>query len=169
MNEALEHMRTAYMFAATSPDVSTQNGAKLVSWNGQIAYGHNSIPGRILPSEERLASKDRYDWIVHAEHASILNSASQGIPTFGATMYVPWFACIKCAVSIIQSDIALVVGHTDYVAYAAGVNPKWNQSVEEGIDALWEAGVAIDWIEGPIPYAPPVLVGGTIFNPSLEI
>jgi len=160
-------MRAAYLQAATSPDVSTQNGAVLVAWDGSVVFGCNSLPMGVSPTEARLQGSAKYDWTVHAEHAVLLHAASQGVSTFGATVYAPWFACVRCAVSMIHSGVTRVVGHASYHHAAASLNSKWNDSIEMGIDALQEAGVVTEWLEGPIEYAPPVLVAGRLFDPCL--
>jgi dCMP deaminase len=163
----LTYMRAAYFQAVNSPDVSTQNGAVLVSWDGSLVFGYNSPPLGINHSYDRLTGESKYDWIVHAEHSVILHSASQGISTFGATLYAPWIACIRCAVSLIQAGISRVVGHRAYADFASAVNSKWDSSVEEGIAALEEGGVSVQWVEGRILGAPPLMVGGRLFDPSL--
>ena len=165
--EEITYLRAAYFQATNSPDVSTQNGSVLVAWDGSLIFGYNSPPLGIDHTFDRLTGGDKYDWIVHAEHSAILHAASQGVSTFGATLYVPWFACIRCAVSIIQAGISRVVGHSLYHHFASNINPKWNASIEDGVAALEEANVSVEWIESPVDAVPPILVGGAFFDPSV--
>lgn len=166
-SEEVAYMRAAYFQATNSPDVSTQNGAVLVAWDGSLVFGYNSPPLGIDHTAERLTGDDKYDWIVHAEHSVILHAASQGVSTFGATLYTPWFSCIRCAVSMVQAGVSRVVGHALYHEFASHINPKWNKSIEDGWTALQEAGVVMEWITSPVACASGVLVGGSLFDPSL--
>ncbi|KKS96251.1 MAG: Deoxycytidylate deaminase [Microgenomates group bacterium GW2011_GWC1_43_13] len=80
-----EYLRQAYEFAAkNSTDRSTQNGAILVDGSGRVvAWGTNCFPKGVVESPERLERPAKYLYVVHAEHASILYAARNGVKTEG--------------------------------------------------------------------------------------
>lgn len=83
-----------------------------------------------LREQYRVASGHRHEVCrgLHAEQYVIAKAARQGIPTFGAEMYVTTKPCSVCAKLIVQSGFARVVymedssdPFTDDVLESAGV------------------------------------------------
>lgn len=138
----------AYYEAKKSPDPSTQLGAVLVDRNGQIiSRSWNQFPRGCKLTNERLVRPLKYQFIVHAEHSTILKAARVGYATGGCTLYCPWFACMDCAKAIVTSGIAKVVGHKQMFDR---VPNRWNESIEVGNMILDEAGVIREYYDGLI-------------------
>jgi dCMP deaminase len=164
MGHVEEHyLALAYETAVFSTDPDTKNAAVIVSEKGERIGGWNRIPQGLLCTSDRLQRPEKYDWVLHAEHTAILNAARLGVYTYKAVMYCPWFACDKCALSIVQSGIKRVVGHSYYYAAA---NPLWDPLIDKGVKILEEGGVAMEWVESPIRGAPKIWVAGKAFDPS---
>jgi len=155
----------AYHAARLSPDPRTQNGSYLLtevdgSYRGTI--GHNfGVRGQAV----NWTSTDKYDLIHHAEEAAINGAAVHGIPTWGATLYVPWYCCVRCARVIIGAKIHRVVGHRDLLRFSAHNNPNWIAETARGLEMLANAKVICDWIDGPIK-AQPIRHGAQLWNPE---
>jgi dCMP deaminase len=147
-----QYLLMAYQEATKSPDPSTQNGAVVVSAGaaGTTVADHNRFPEKVELTRERLERPLKYEFIEHAERNVIYKCARLGIPTHGATMYVPWFACSDCARAIIQAGIAHVVGHQ---RMADETPDRWRDSIGTAMTMLEEAGVRItmihDVLDGP--------------------
>ena len=138
-----EYLRQAYEFAAkNSTDRSTQNGAILVDGSGRVvAWGTNCFPKGVVESPERLERPAKYLYVVHAEHASILYAARNGVKTEGLTMYGSWVACNDCAKSIIDSGIIKVIGHKKTFDSSPD---HWKEPIEIARQMFMEAGVTYE-------------------------
>jgi dCMP deaminase len=163
-----DFMWGAYKAARSSPDVSTQNGALLLARTGEVVFGWNTLPPQLHDGNGRLEGDNKYDWTIHAETAVILRAAAIGVATERATMFVPWYCCVRCAVSIIHAGVTRVVGHWPYREVANRRNPKWAHTTLEGVEALREAGVKTDWIFSRLD-APAVKVAGELFDPAVAV
>lgn len=156
----------SYHAARLSPDPRTQVGAYLLnevdgSYRGSI--GHNFGVRGVVIDWDDPHSKDHY--VHHAEESAIHGAAVHGIKTWGATLYCPWSACLRCARTIVGSKVQRIVGHRDLMRFSAGVNPKWTATIAESLELLANAGVLCDWIEGPVK-ARPILHAGYMWDPS---
>jgi len=142
----LTYLRMAYAVALTSKDESTKNGAVLLSENGHIlTCGFNDIPSAIEDTPERRTERPlKYEVIHHAEDSAIFIAARQGCRVEGSTLYVPWYACNKCAVAIITAGVDRIVGHKDIY----GLNPRWDLTL--AFQMFHEAGVQCDMISGKL-------------------
>jgi len=155
----------AYHAARLSVDPRTQVGAYLLnsidgSYRGAI--GHNfGVRGAAVNWGD---TGDKADYVHHAEEAAIHGAAVHGIKTWGATLYCPWSACLRCARAIIGAKISRVVAHRDLLRFSAEVNPSWTPSIASSLELLTRAGVVCDFVEGPIN-ARPILHGGYSWNP----
>jgi dCMP deaminase len=153
-----------------SDDPHTQNGAVLVPKGDPRypIYGANRLPRGIKIPKEEIASwpkEVKYAWMVHAEQSVIDLAALRGVQVMGATLYCPWFACTKCARSIIDSGIIRVVGHRERMDR---IHPGWQDEIEEANAMLDMAGVARSYIEadlfeGDATYA--ILDRGELWTP----
>jgi dCMP deaminase len=141
LREAVQHA------AFASDDPNTQNAAILASPGYRPVYAANAIPLGIAKATGRLVAPAKYQWIEHAERAAIYEAAATGIPTAGATLYCPWFACTDCARAIIMAGIREVVG----LAACRNATPaRWLANVEAAGRMLEEAGVGQRWLAGTV-------------------
>jgi dCMP deaminase len=128
-------LREALAYAAiTSPHCRTKVGA-VIKTGKRLVYAANVPP----PGTPREAY-DRYE---HAERAAIYKAAAAGVPTAGATLYAPWFACPECARAIILAGIAEVVG---LVALDRATPERWRAAVADGLAVLHAGGVGTRWV-----------------------
>jgi dCMP deaminase len=136
LREALRHG------AAFSHDERTQVGAVLVT-RRQMLYAANIVP----PGVARNPEADKYAIIEHAERAVIYKAAAAGVPTAGAKLYAPWFACPDCARAIILAGIVEVVG---LASLAAATPERWRQKIADATRMLEQAGVSTRWLAGAV-------------------
>jgi deoxycytidylate deaminase len=155
----------AYHSARLSADPRTQVGAYLLnevdgSYRGSI--GHNfGVRGVVVDWDDH---NHKADYVHHAEESAIHGAAVHGIKTWGATLYCPWSACLRCARAISGAKIQRVVGHRDLMRFSAKVNPSWSASIAASLELLMNAGVRCDWVDGPIK-AQPIRHAGFMWNP----
>lgn len=147
-----DYLRQAYKNAiAMSDDPSTQNGAVLVSRNqNNVIYGANRMPRGIKIPKEEIASwaKDKkYRWMVHAEQSVLDLAGFRGVSTFGATLYCPWYACTKCARSIIDCGVVACVGHRQM---RDKLHPTWMDEIEEADAMLDMRGVKRIYVDADL-------------------
>jgi dCMP deaminase len=146
MNE-LDYLREACRYAAAnSGDERTQNAAVLVVGKKTV-YAANHFPPGIARDAMRMSPPHKYHFIEHAERAAIYKAAASGVPTAGAVMYCPWFACTDCARAIILAGIREVVGLAS--VYNA-TPPRWAENVFIASSMLSEAGVGQRWLAGEV-------------------
>lgn len=140
----IDWLRTACEASAGSHDPHTQNGAVIVPVSNQLAaVGCNKIPKGVVRTPDRLRRPEKYAYIEHAERAAIYAAARSGIPTVGATLYCPWFACTECARAIIMAGVTEVVGH---VRPRAATPARWTDEIVKAEGMLTEAGVSLRWL-----------------------
>lgn len=141
MNWTEYYIRHQYLASQKSKDPSTKIGAVLVRDNNIISIGYNGFPRGVKDTEERLNNReDKYFYITHAEHNSILSAARNGIATKGSALYTSGMPCNECAKAIIQAGINTVVLHEQYPTLSHG---KWSKSVSKAEEMFAEAGVTI--------------------------
>lgn len=163
MVELLAH---AYRLAEHSRDPSTQCGAVVVGFDGEIlADGINEFPRGVEYTDDRWERPLKYQVIEHAERNAIYDAAIRGVCTAGLTMVAPWAACADCARAIIQSGITTLVRHQD----ASDRSPaNWVESIAIADTMLHEADIEIiDIIGGVIPWGEnfKVLHTGQLWTP----
>lgn len=129
----------AKLVAGWSKDRSTKVGAVLVGpRNVLLAVGWNGFPRGLRDDiDERHVRPAKYLWTSHAEENAICNCASEGINTRGATLYVTWPPCARCARAIIQAGIKEVVR-----AFLTDDSTRWQEEWDVAKEMLAEAGVA---------------------------
>ena len=164
------YLADAYRQALDSPDPSTQNGAVLVFDRWVIGNGCNRFPVGVDNTEERWNDRTlKYQFVIHAEMAAIVNAGRYGNATGGAKLVVPWFACDRCAVAIIEAGIVEVVGHRDVMEFAKAHNPRWEDSIATAMIMFEEAGVKVTWLEGPVEGVSPIRIAEKSFNPCVSL
>ncbi|MFZ3054869.1 MAG: deaminase [Minisyncoccales bacterium] len=141
-----ELLKTAYLEAQKSTNISTQNSALLINDNENIILSAvNSFPNGIKETGERQNDKPtRYKYSVHAERNVIYLAANKGIKTEGLTMVCPWATCTECAQSIIQAGIKRLITHKQ----ALEKSGHWQEDMEFAFNMLREAGVEIIVFDG---------------------
>ena len=113
-------MGIAKLTALRSKDPGTQVGACIVNDDKMIvSTGYNGFPRGISDEDYNWSREDfgkgtKYDFVVHAELNSILNSGARSLK--GATLYTSLLPCSECAKAIIQSGIKRVVYEIDEAA-----------------------------------------------------
>jgi dCMP deaminase len=149
-----DYLRNAYRYAELfSDDPLTKNGAVLVGVDGRIiGVGANTLPENVEKTPERLERPTKYRFMEHAErnaiyHAAVIGASTLG-STLGSTMYCFWITCADCARAIIQAGVKRVVGHKQFCDIAK--SDRWDESIEAGFAMLKEAGVTVDFYDGPI-------------------
>ncbi|MEK6828730.1 MAG: deaminase [Nanoarchaeota archaeon] len=150
-------LREAYIVASTySHDPYVQNGAILIKEGKKISFGANKFPNGVKETEERWRYPLKSYYVSHAEDNAILNA---GHASRDATMYCPWFACDRCANTIITAGIKEIVGHSapdiwyePHRKYENGkpVKSIWDESIEHGLIKMKEAGVKLRWLHEEI-------------------
>ena len=133
----LAYLAVAYKFSEIySRDPSTQNGAILVSPEGEVLVGDvNRLVDGIRETDEIWNSSEKYDLVVHAEEGVLLSAGKLGIPTEGTTMYCPWYACFeRCARPMLRSGIIEVKGHKRPMEHYISKSPEkaagWLASID---------------------------------------
>ena len=96
--------------ATRSHDSQTQCGSVICNRDNEIiSTGYNgfirNIDDTILPNTR----PQKYDFMIHAEVNSILNSARQGKSTKCAIIYVTGMPCLRCLQYIWQAGIVKVI------------------------------------------------------------
>ena len=145
-----KYLLQAAKTAQTSTDRSTKNGSVLVGCNEEyVIESCNCIPTQygIRSTEDRLERPLKYKFTRHAESGAILEAARHGFSCENATLYVLWYACAECAMSLACSGVKRVVG-------CAGMMDKdhnnWSESIELGFTILQEANIQCDVLEKPL-------------------
>ena len=145
--EDMHYMHLAVGYCNSSNDLSTHNGAVLLSKDGQYVLAKNGIPEHwgIKATRERLEQRPlKYNVIEHAENGSVFAAARSGIKTEGATVYCPWYACSRCAIALVCSGVSRIVGHTGMLERTPD---RWLEDVRLGFQMLQEAGVKTQAID----------------------
>jgi dCMP deaminase len=149
---AYKWLRVAYREAyLRSDDPSTQNGAVLrpAGHQGdQVCYGVNHFPRGLKLTPERLADRDvKLTYMEHAERDVIYKAALRGVPTYEATLYVPWFSCVPCARAIISAGITRIIGH---LQMCERTPERWKANIMKADAMLDEAGVVRQYLDAKL-------------------
>lgn len=161
-------LRLCYRKALDSPDPSTQNGAVLCAGDPQgelhpymTTLACNGLTRGASNVAQRWERPEKYAWVEHAERNSIYNAARHGRGTIGLTMVCPWAACADCARAIVQTGIGHLVTHKQAHDRSPG---RWHDSIGVAFTILAEAGVTVEFYDGPVS-AQPVLHSGQRWTP----
>jgi dCMP deaminase len=138
-----EYLRDALIYAAVlSDDPNTKVGAVLVTGSRRV-YGCNLIPNKIDYVGLLRDGETKHTFTEHAERVAIYRAAAAGVPTAGAKLYAPWFACPDCARAIILAGISEVIG---LASLDAQTPDRWRRQIDVALTMLRQAGVATRWL-----------------------
>lgn len=138
----------SYEAALESKDLSTQNGAILITPSGEIvASDCNNLPKGVAELPERYQRPDKYKYTEHAERNVIYKAGRLGKATDGLIMVCPWAACSDCGRAIIQAGIKKLITHKQAHDRSP---PFWGEEIKIAFTMLKEAGVEIVMYDGPV-------------------
>lgn len=151
----------AYFMAYCSRDPSTQVGAVAMDAEGRtVGGGFNHIPVGTGIDIDTCTREQKHACVVHAEVHALLRASVQV-----HTLYVTWFACEGCASAMIAAGVQRAVAHAGCGKAFAKMTPSWDAPVARGHAMLRNAGVQMDFIEGPITEEP-IRIGGRLWSPD---
>jgi dCMP deaminase len=133
-------LNLALHIARWSKDPSTKVGCVVVGPDREIrSTGFNGFPRGIADSVERLGDRQKkYPLVCHAEENAIMHAARIGVSLKGCAAYVTWPPCTRCARSLIQAGIQLII-------YPEGLDipERWSEDFAISSAMLREAGLAV--------------------------
>ena len=136
----IRFLELAKHISGWSKDPSTKVGCVVVGEDREIrSTGFNGFPRGIRDDDERLTDRSqKYPLICHAEENAIMHAARIGISLKGATAFVTWPPCSRCARSLIQAGIKEVI-------YRDGMEipERWMDDFNTSTAMFKEAGVAV--------------------------
>jgi dCMP deaminase len=133
----------ARQVASWSKDPSTQVGCVLANKKKVLSVGYNGFPKNISDDLNRLIDREKkYEITVHAEVNAVTTAALHGVSTEGASAYITFSPCSRCASVLINAGITAV-----YVDGAAEVPTRWLQNFILASKILVEAGVEYQTID----------------------
>ena len=136
-------IKLAHEVATWSIDPSTKVGCVLVKNKRVISTGYNGFPKNISDSFDRLMDREqKYEMTVHAEINAITTAALHGVSTEGATAYVTFNPCSRCAAVLINAGIDSI-----YVSTANDIPTRWLENFILASKMLAEAGVEYHTID----------------------
>ena len=136
-------IKLAHEVSTWSIDPSTKVGCVLVKNKRVISTGYNGFPKNISDSFDRLMDrKQKYEITVHAEVNAVTTAALHGVSTDGATAYVTWNPCSRCAAVLINAGITSV-----YASAENEIPTRWLSNFILASNLLAEAGVEYNTID----------------------
>lgn len=133
----IRFIRLAEEVATWSVDPSTKVGCVLVKNKRVISTGYNGFPKNISDNLERLMDREqKYEMTVHAEVNAITTAALHGVSTEGASAYLTFSPCSRCAAVFINAGITSV-----YVSGGGEIPERWLKNFILAGNLLAEAGV----------------------------
>ena len=124
--------------------LSSRDGRTVAAANRMPDGVASDVPGRDV-------HPGKADWLQHAETRAVALAARLGVPLEGATSYLNWFPCHRCAPVLIDAGIREVVGTLpDFQHHRYGTSFRIAASMSE------EAGVrtrVFSCIGGRLPAA----------------
>jgi len=129
--------------AQWSKDPSTQVGCVIVGPDREIrSTGFNGFP-RGVADDGRLEDRaKKYPIIVHAEENAIMHAARVGVSLKGCVAYVTFPPCTRCARSLVQAGIRVVMFPDD-----VEIPERWMEDFETSLSMLDEAGVDVERVK----------------------
>lgn len=103
----------AKLVSQRSKDPHTKVGAVLVKDNRVIGIGYNGEPKGFRLRFD-WSSKEKYDYVIHAELNAIANANSIGANVRGADIYLTLSPCHDCMKLLIQHEIHAIYYINDY-------------------------------------------------------
>ena len=99
-------LKLAHEVASWSKDPSTKVGCVLVKGKKVVSLGYNGLPMGVEDTFERLNNRElKYEMTVHAEINAVTTAALHGVSTSGATAYVTFHPCSRCAAVLINAGV----------------------------------------------------------------
>jgi len=136
-------MKLALEVATWSKDPSTKVGCVLVKEKRVLSTGYNGFPKNISDDLNRLANREcKYEITVHAEVNAVTSAALHGISTEGATAYVTFNPCSRCAAVLINAGISSVFSYA-----GASIPDRWLENFILASKLLAEANVNYQTID----------------------
>ena len=133
----------ARQVASWSKDPSTQVGCVLANKKKVLSVGYNGFPKNISDDLNRLIDREKnYEITVHAEVNAVTTAALHGVSTEGASAYITFSPCSRCAAVLINAGITAV-----YVDGASEVPTRWLENFILAGKILAEAGVEYHTID----------------------
>lgn len=139
----IRFMKLALEVASWSKDPSTQVGCVLVRNKKVLSTGYNGLPKNLSDSLDILHDREKkYELTVHAEVNAVTTAALHGISTEGATAYVTFNPCSRCAAVLINAGV------TSVYSYGGSIIPtRWLENFILASKILAEAGVDYSTID----------------------
>lgn len=136
----IRFLELAEHIAGWSKDPSTKVGCIIVGADREIrSTGFNGFPRGIEDTLERLTDREqKYPLICHAEENAIMHAARIGVSLKGCTAYVTWPPCTRCARSLIQAGIDVIV-----YPQSAEIPERWSEEIGISMSMLSEAGMSV--------------------------
>lgn len=106
-------MQIAEIVATRSKDPHTKVGAVIVKDNHILGIGYNAEPKGFSYNFD-WNSKEKYDYVIHAELNAIANSTYFGNSIAGAVIYLTLSPCHECMKLLAQYGITTVYYKTEY-------------------------------------------------------
>ena len=106
-------MKIAEIVAMRSKDPHTKVGAVLAKGNRIISIGYNAEP-KGCSYHFNWHSKEKYDYVVHAELNALVNASKFSIDVSGSKMYITLSPCKECAKMLAQYGIEEVIYKKEY-------------------------------------------------------
>ena len=103
----------AKLVASRSLDPSTKVGAVIVKDGCVMGVGYNGAP-RKFKYKFDWNSKEKYDYVIHAELNAVSNACSIGANVNGADIYLTMSPCHDCIKLLIQHQIKRVYYLNEY-------------------------------------------------------
>ena len=136
-------LRVAREVATWSKDPSTQVGCVLVREKKVLSTGYNGFPKNISDDLNRLIDREqKYEITVHAEVNAVTSAALHGVSTEGATAYVTFNPCSRCAAVLINAGVVSVFSDG-----SAPIPDRWLKNFILASKLLAEAGVEYQTID----------------------
>lgn len=135
------YLQMAELVGSWSKDPTTKCGAVIVRPDNTVAsVGFNGFPKGCSDHESFYNDRElKYARVMHAEVNAILLARE---PLDGYTIFTHQApnigpSCDRCSAAVIQAGIKKIVhrGRVD--------NPRWNDSIQKGIDMYNEAGIKV--------------------------
>ena len=142
-------MSLVELVASWSKDRKTKCGAVIVDdRNVVVSLGWNGFPRGIDDDvDERHERPEKYLWTSHCEDNAICNAAAKGVSTLGATIYINWYPCARCANNLMQAGIKkLVCPEPEWEREEPGRH-DWPKEFRHVRDKLKERGIEVIFFE----------------------
>lgn len=139
----IRFMKLALEVATWSKDPSTKVGCVLVRDKKVLSTGYNGLPKNLSDDLNILNDREKkYEITVHAEVNAVTTAALHGISTEGATAYVTFNPCSRCAAVLINAGIDTVFSHGGSI-----IPSRWLENFILASRILAEAGVDYQTID----------------------